>query len=108
MQRNLESSIPLISQEDEHGVQGTTPLLYLCWKKIIDGLFGLGGIVVLLLFFPIIALSIGVDSPGPIFYRQERLGYQGEKFFIYKFRSMHANAEQEGQAIWATEQDVRV
>ena len=49
-----------------------------------------------------------LDSHGPIFYFQERVGYKGKNFWIIKLRSMSQNAEQTGQAIWATKQDQRV
>jgi len=81
---------------------------YLCWHKAVDITFGLAGMAALLLVLPVLALLIYLDSPGPIFYHQERLGYQGKKFFIHKFRSMHRNAEQAGQAMWASKQDARI
>jgi lipopolysaccharide/colanic/teichoic acid biosynthesis glycosyltransferase len=52
---------------------------------------------VLLLGAPLwllIALAIKLDSPGPVIYSQERLGYRGEPFQFLKFRSMHVNADQ--------------
>jgi exopolysaccharide biosynthesis polyprenyl glycosylphosphotransferase len=82
--------------------------LYLFWRRAIDVLFGLIGTVILLLILPIFALLIYIDSHGPIFYSQERLGLRGKPFRIYKFRSMHADAELNGCAILATENDARV
>lgn len=82
--------------------------LYLGWRKAMDVIFGLLGVLVFLLILPIIALLIRLDSRGPIFYRQERLGYRGRKFIIYKFRSMFTDAEMAGHAVWSTEQDTRV
>jgi lipopolysaccharide/colanic/teichoic acid biosynthesis glycosyltransferase len=46
-----------------------------------------------LLFFPLIATAIKIDSPGPIFFRQQRIGENGRPFFLYKYRSMYINAE---------------
>src|SRR5437667_6907200 len=74
----------------------------------MDITFGLCGMVVLLLILPILALLIYLDSPGPIFYSQERLGYLGKTFRIFKFRSMCVDAEANGQAVWASEDDSRV
>src|SRR5450759_5246065 len=54
--------------------------LYLCWRRAIDVIFGLAGTAVLLLILPILALLIYLDSPGPIFYSQERLGLRGKPF----------------------------
>jgi exopolysaccharide biosynthesis polyprenyl glycosylphosphotransferase len=81
---------------------------YLCWNRALDLVFGLIGTLLLLPIFPIVALMIALDSRGPIFYAQERLGYQGKKFSIYKFRSMYTNAEREGAATWAKQSDKRV
>lgn len=54
------------------------------------------------------AIAIRLETPGPVFYRQERVGRDGRVFTIFKFRSMTANAEAPGQAIWAVPQDPRV
>jgi len=88
--------------------EGLRSPLYLIWHKVLDITFGLGGAAVLLLFFPLIALLIYLDSPGPIYYSQERVGYQGKKFRMFKFRSMSTDAEPAGSAVWAAEHDVRV
>ncbi len=62
----------------------------------------------IILFFPmlIIALLIKLDSPGPVLFRQERLGKDGVPFTIYKFRSMYINAEKDGPQ-WAKQNDNR-
>ncbi len=54
------------------------------------------------------ALVIRLDSPGPIFYRQERVGRDGRGFMLYKFRSMVVDAERGGTPRWATPGDPRV
>ena len=82
--------------------------LYLCWKKVLDLVCGAFGLLVLCLLLPAIALCIYLDSPGPIFYSQERIGLRGKAFRIYKFRTMRPDAEGEGRAVWATEGDKRV
>ena len=48
------------------------------------------------------ALAVRLDSPGPVLYRQERVGENGRLFTLYKFRSMRIDAEQ-GTPIWATQ-----
>jgi sugar transferase (PEP-CTERM system associated) len=57
---------------------------------------------------PFIALLIKLDSPGPVFYRQKRVGLNGKDFNIYKFRSMRADAEADGKARWAGIADHRI
>ena len=54
------------------------------------------------------ACLIKLDSPGPILYRQERVGYRGRVFTIFKFRSMRADAERDGGPQWAAKADPRV
>jgi sugar transferase (PEP-CTERM system associated) len=53
------------------------------------------------------ALAVYLDSDGPVFYCQERVGQHGRRFTVYKFRSMRADAEK-GRPIWARTQDTRV
>ncbi len=54
------------------------------------------------------ALAIRLESPGPIIYRQERVGLGGRRFMCLKFRSMSADAEKDGVARWAVRADPRV
>jgi sugar transferase (PEP-CTERM system associated) len=54
------------------------------------------------------ALAIRIDSPGPILYRQERVGLGGQSFMCIKFRSMRTDAEKDGVARWATKNDSRI
>ncbi|WP_119154029.1 TIGR03013 family XrtA/PEP-CTERM system glycosyltransferase [Caldimonas tepidiphila] len=54
------------------------------------------------------ALAIRLDSPGPVIYRQERVGLGGRSFMCLKFRSMRTDAEKDGVARWATQGDTRV
>lgn len=82
--------------------------LYLVWRKTLDIIFAVLGMLVLLLLFPVLAPCIYLDSPGPIFYQQERMGRNGRKFIIYKFRSMHTDSEFTGRAQWASEGDTRI
>ena len=82
--------------------------VYLCWQKVMDATFGLLGTLVLLLILPFLATLIYLDSPGPIFYSQERMGHLGRPFRIYKFRSMRPDSEHQGSAQWAVEDDPRV
>jgi sugar transferase (PEP-CTERM system associated) len=53
-------------------------------------------------------VAITIDSPGPVFYRQERVGAKGRVFNVLKFRSMRTDAEKDGVARWAQSNDSRV
>jgi len=68
-------------------------------KRVFDLFFTVPGLIILLPFFALIALWIKLDSKGPVFYRQERVGRYGETFKIYKFRTMVENADKIGGAI---------
>ena len=59
---------------------------------------------------PILVAGIAVvlDSRGPVFYRQPRVGLFGEPYDMYKIRSMRTDAEAEGKAVWASENDPRI
>jgi exopolysaccharide biosynthesis polyprenyl glycosylphosphotransferase len=68
-------------------------------------------VAMLLLTLPMMALTalaIKLDSPGPVFYRQQRIGYLGRPFTLLKFRSMTLNAEAGGKPRWAQKQDPRI
>jgi Undecaprenyl-phosphate glucose phosphotransferase len=76
-------------------------------KRVVDLALGLTGLVVLSPLLGLVALSIRLSSPGPILYRQERMGLDGRSFAMYKFRSMRADAEVETGPVWATDGDER-
>lgn len=62
-------------------------------------------------FLPVVlgtAIAIKLDSPGPIFYRQTRVGLRGEPFTLFKFRSMRTDAERDGVPQWSSQSDPRV
>lgn len=68
-------------------------------------------ILLIILTAPLLALipiAIKFDSPGPVLFKQERVGRYGNKFFVYKFRSMRQDAEQKTGPVWAGERDPRV
>lgn len=64
------------------------------FKRCLDIIGSLVGLLILAIVFIPIAIAIKLDSPGPIFFKQERYGLQGRTFTIRKFRSMDKNAEQ--------------
>ncbi len=77
-------------------------------KRIFDMVFAfIMSIPVVIIVFPIVILLIKINSPGPIFYKQKRVGRSGRIFEMIKFRTMSTDAEK-GGAQWATENDPRV
>ena len=63
-------------------------------KRVLDFVGAGLGLLLLAPVFAIIALLLRLDSPGPVFYRQERMGMGGRRFTVYKFRSMYSDAEE--------------
>ncbi|HTG36206.1 MAG TPA: sugar transferase [Thermoanaerobaculia bacterium] len=76
-------------------------------KRLLDLVVATVGLVLALPFMLLVALAVRLDSPGPIFFRQERVGRGGREFTVWKFRSMRTDAEA-GGARWAVQGDTRV
>lgn len=64
-------------------------------KRLFDVVASLGGLLLLLPLFPVIVLLIKLETRGPIFFQQARVGYRGRVFGCYKFRSMAVDAEEQ-------------
>jgi sugar transferase (PEP-CTERM system associated) len=77
-------------------------------KLLSDSLVATAGLVLALPLMLLAAIAIRLDSPGPILFRQERVGKDGKLFTLWKFRSMQVDSEADGAPRWATEDDPRV
>jgi sugar transferase (PEP-CTERM system associated) len=77
-------------------------------KRAFDLLVSSILIVVTLPLLLVAAVLIGAEGDGSIFFRQERVGYRGRTFTVYKLRSMNTDAEKDGRATWAKPNDERV
>jgi exopolysaccharide biosynthesis polyprenyl glycosylphosphotransferase len=107
----------IIATELSIGDLGGLPLLTVRdialrgWKLTLKrGVDLVGSAAMLILISPIlalVALAIKLDSPGPVFYAQERMGLDARSFWCFKFRSMRTDAEKNGPG-WTTEDDPRV
>ena len=101
---HLETDWIIRSFTDQARVSG----MYLLVKRLLDILGGLAGLLLFFFSFPFTALAILIDSGLPIFYSQPRLGQGGRVFKIYKFRTMHQDAEADGNVRPTEENDPRV
>ena len=78
------------------------------FKRVIDTVIGL---LVLALLWPVIliaALAIVIEDPGPVLFRQERLGKDGQVFKMLKLRTMKVNSEHTGSGVYSGKGDPRV
>jgi len=97
--------MPFSYRDDEHyyvedlGVIKKKPF-YSFVKRSFDIVVSLLGLIVMALPMLVIAIAIKLNSKGPVFYSQERLGLNGKKFMLTKFRTMRADAEKNG-AQWS-------
>lgn len=76
-------------------------------KRCLDIVGSLAFMILFAPFYFVIAVLIKLNSKGPIIYKQERMGADGRRFWLYKFRSMKTDAETTTGAVWAREGDDR-
>lgn len=101
--RHLEADWILRSFVDQANKSGFFELQ----KRLLDLAGGLAGMLLFIISFPFIALAIIIDSGFPILYKQTRSGRGDQRYTIYKYRTMHKNAEANGVPQWAEENDKR-
>lgn len=98
----------LISHKTSETFAGLTVLTYsisdfdfhrLMVKRVIDLAGAFVGILITIVILPFVALAIKLDSPGPVFYRQKRIGLNGRAFYLYKFRSMYTDADEKKDSL---------
>jgi putative colanic acid biosynthesis UDP-glucose lipid carrier transferase len=97
------SGIPVLTLSE-------TPLIgmRLLLKSFVDKVLS---VLILLMIFPIlivVAIAVKIDSPGPVFFRQNRAGWSGKSFKIWKFRSMYVHQEEAGKLKQASKGDSRI
>ena len=78
------------------------------FKRLLDIMLSLLVLIILSPVFLITAIAIKINSPGPIIFKQRRLGLGGKEFNIYKFRSMVQGAEYTGSGVYSGKGDARV
>jgi exopolysaccharide biosynthesis polyprenyl glycosylphosphotransferase len=77
-------------------------------KRVVDMTFSIAGLLLLSPILMAVSLITKLTSPGPVLYKQERIGMDGRVFKIFKFRSMVNDAEDKTGAVWAKKNDPRV
>lgn len=105
---NLQQAKTFTSASDE----SYTPRSVTYTKRAMDIVLASCGLLACALLFPFIALAIKLNSPGPVLFRQLRIGHAEPTlthlFWMYKFRTMGIDAEAKSGAVWATKADPRV
>jgi len=84
-----------------------TPVVRL-YKRCFDVGIAMLALFIILPLMPIVALMIKLDSKGPVFFKQERLGEREQPFTLIKFRTMREDAESETGPVWAQKNDLRI
>lgn len=82
--------------------------MYKTIKRIFDFLIALGALICLSPVMLVVAILIKITSPGPVIFKQQRIGKDGKVFEIYKFRSMCVGAEKQGSGVYSGKGDARV
>jgi len=88
-------------------VKGNDKVLYKFMKRAIDILVSLVALILLSPIFLIVSIMIKLDSKGPVFFLQKRIGLNGKMFKLYKFRTMKLNADKELRAILEKDEAAR-
>ncbi len=76
-------------------------------KRVVDIGVSVGALSILAVPFAAIAAAIRLNSPGPVFYQQQRMGLDSQPFMLLKFRSLYENAERDTGPVWTLEDDPR-
>jgi len=81
---------------------------FLLVRRVASFIIAAVALAICCTLIPLIALAVKLSSPGPVLFRQQRVGRRGEEFTLYKFRSMRQDAESQTGAVWAGKDDPRV
>jgi exopolysaccharide biosynthesis polyprenyl glycosylphosphotransferase len=92
--------------DQDHSLEDSRSI-YNSIKRLMDLMISIIGLFITLPVILVVAIFIKIESPGPIFFYQERVGYKGKTFQIIKLRSMKIDAEKNGPQ-WASKNDNRV
>lgn len=110
---NLTGRVPILLLESDWVIRSFLDRapnsgFYRVFKRIMDLVFSFLGLILLVVFFPFLALIILIDSGRPIFFLQERLGRGGKPYVMYKFRSMKRETDMISESLVTAANDPRV
>jgi exopolysaccharide biosynthesis polyprenyl glycosylphosphotransferase len=112
---SLSGRISFASLQDSWFFENLQPhhaSLYEVIQRVIDYIFATLGLLALIVLTPFVALATKIQSPGPLFYLQERIGKSGRRFKVIKFRTMHALEKDGGAELsgaqFTTQDDPRI
>ncbi len=106
LERPRETATVPPSEEPAEEFVIREPAAYRIAKRVFDLLVAVAALVLLVPIIPLIAIMIKLDTPGPVFFRQQRVGRRGCSFAFYKFRSMFVDADERKKEVEAlNEQD---
>ena len=92
----------------KNGIKDGMNILERAVKRIFDFVCSFLALIILSPVFIIVSISILCQRDGSVFFKQERIGYKGKPFIIYKFRTMRVNSERNGEPQLATKGDERL
>ena len=81
---------------------------FMALRRLISVTIALTGLILILPVIPLVILAIKIDSRGPVFYKQQRVGRNNVPFYVFKFRTMRQDAEAQTGAVWAGADDPRI
>jgi exopolysaccharide biosynthesis polyprenyl glycosylphosphotransferase len=110
---NLTGKVPIMAIDEQwllksREFQGSSSMVYKKVKRVLDVIMACFFLVLLSPLLILISVLIKLESKGPIFFVQERLGFQWKPFKCFKFRTMVDNAEAKSGPVWATGDDPRI
>lgn len=95
------------SEDMDPAVSPVESLAYIVLKRTFDLVLAILGLAIVIPFLPLIAILIKIDSRGPVFFQQQRVGRDGKSFALLKFRTMQCSTITESDTIWTARNDPR-
>lgn len=94
-----EQGFDAFIEQARNGIEGGRNPAFQFFKRLFDLVASLFGLLLILPLLPFIVILIKLETPGPIFFKQMRVGYRGRMFYCFKFRSMTVDAEDQKEGM---------